>query len=237
VRDKLLRDITGSVLVEYSIVFPIFMLLTFGTVDVSHMLFELALASKATYVGARAAVVSSPVARNIISVENYTADQVQKLGQLCFHAGEPIAPLDPNGNCPSLGCVCTAGISEGQCVDLSSLYTCPAGWSEQAFTNANGTGILDQMKAIFPQLTRQNVQITYQTNDLGFVGQTDLEGQPGLPMNVTVSIRCMTHQFFFIGGLMGWVFSGPPSGCPAGPAGPAIPAFASTLQSEDMLTN
>jgi TadE-like protein len=237
VANKLLRDVIGSVLVEYTIVFPIFILLILGTVDVSYMLFEWALASKAAYVGARTAAVSNPVAQNITSPNNYTADQVQKSGQLCFYTSAPDTPLAPNGNCPSLGCVCTPAISDGTCADISAIYTCPPGWSEKAFTNTNGTGIFDRMITIFPRLTRQNVQISYQTNNLGFVGQTDLEGRPGLSMNVTVSIRCMTHQFFFINALMGWVFSGPPAGCPAGAAGPAIPAFASTLQSENMLTN
>jgi Flp pilus assembly protein TadG len=41
------------------------MLVTLGTVDVTYMLYEWALANKATYVGARAAVVSNPVAQNI----------------------------------------------------------------------------------------------------------------------------------------------------------------------------
>jgi hypothetical protein len=85
------------------------------------------------------------------------------------------------------------------------------------------------MHQIFPRLQPQNVQISYQTSGLGFVGRPD-----GLPMEVTVSIRCMTHQFYFIDALMGWLFSSP-AGCdPAPAAGLSIPAFASTLPSEGM---
>jgi hypothetical protein len=49
---------------------------------------------------------------------------------------------------------------------------------------------------VFPRIAATNVQISYQQNGLGFVGQTASLG--GLPMNVTVSISGMTHQFYFI---------------------------------------
>ncbi len=49
---RLLRDCEGSALVEFTVVFPIFMLVAFGTVDVSYMLFEWSQANKATYIGA-----------------------------------------------------------------------------------------------------------------------------------------------------------------------------------------
>ena len=49
----------------------------------------------------------------------------------------------------------------------------------------------------------------------------------GLPMNVTVSITGMTHQFYFIGPIMSF-FGG------LFPNNAAIPKFATTLQSEDM---
>jgi len=62
---KLLRDITGSILVEYTIVFPVFILLVLGTVDVAYMLSDWALANKAAYVGARTAVVADAVANGL----------------------------------------------------------------------------------------------------------------------------------------------------------------------------
>ena len=225
--NKFLRDTTGSVLVEYTIVFPIFIVLILGTVDVTYMLYEWALANKAAYIGARIAIVSNPVASAVTtyaSVTNppYTATQVLQIGQPCFDTTNG-ATFTATGNCPaSVNYVCTPAASLGVCTNGGV-------WSETAFTNTNGTGVFDRMITIFPRLARQNVQISYQTNGLGYVG--------GLSWTVTVSIQCMTHQFYFIDALMGWVFSGPSAGCPAGAAGPAIPAFASTLQSEDMVTN
>lgn len=206
---KLLRDITGSVLVEYTIVFPVFILVLLGTVDVSYMLFEWGLANKAAYVGARKAIVSNSVASNITS-PTFTAAQLQQLGQFCFNSTTGVS----NGNCPSMSSVCSGGTCTNN-----------GGWDEAAFTT-----ILTAMQTVFPRIARQNVQITYQTNGLGFVS-------PGstLPMNVTVSIQCMTHQFYFIDALMNWIFASP--ACNNTLQGPTMPTFASTLQSEDMVTN
>jgi Flp pilus assembly protein TadG len=211
---RLWRDLTGSVLVEYTVVFPLFIVVVLGTVDVSYMLYEWGLANKAAYMGARKAVVSNPVA-SAVSSPAYSSTQLLQLGQLCFDAATGVA----NANCPSQNYVCTPAATAGACTNGGA-------WAENAFTP-----ILTEMQRVFPRLNRQNVQISYQTNTLGFVGRPG-----GLPLHVTVSIQCMTHQFFFIDALMGWIFT-PPTGCPTAPAGPRIPTFASTLQSEDMTTN
>jgi Flp pilus assembly protein TadG len=208
------RDLAGSVLVEYTVVFPLFIVVVLGTVDVSYMLYEWSLANKAAYMGARKAVVSDPVA-SAVSSPAYSAAQLLNLGQSCFNAATGVA----NANCPSQNHVCTPAATGGACSNAGV-------WAENAFSP-----ILTEMQRVFPRLVRQNVQISYQTNTLGFVGRPG-----GLPMHVTVSIQCMTHRFFFLDALMGWIFTSP-VGCPATPAGPRIPTFASTLQSEDMTTN
>ena len=46
-----MRDTKGAVLVEYTIVFPLFIILVFGTVDVTYMFYDWVLANKAAYVG------------------------------------------------------------------------------------------------------------------------------------------------------------------------------------------
>jgi hypothetical protein len=188
----------------------LFIVVTLGTVDVAYMLFEWDLANKAAYVGARTAVVSDPVAQNITN-PTYTSTQSQNIRQLCFDpaTGNATSPA----NCPTPSAVCTPAASGGSCTNS---YT---------FDDAALALILGNMQAIFPRLQRQNVQISYTTNGLGFVLQPG-----GLPMNVTVSITGMTHQFFFVPGLLG-IFGGRIS------ATPAIPAFSTTMQSEDMVTN
>ena len=215
--NKLLRDITGSVLVEYTIVFPIFILLILGTIDISYMLSDWALANKATNVGARFAVVSDPVAPNITSSTNYTSSQLQNIGQLCFDSSGTAT-----GNCYSTGLV-----------SCTSTSCAP---NTYGFTRANFTAILTAMQRIYcplvpsAQLATQcrlkaaNVTISYQTNGIGFVGESPLS------MNVTVSITGLTHQFYFIGPIMnlfGGLFSNSAT----------IPTFATTLTSEDMVSN
>jgi Flp pilus assembly protein TadG len=205
---KLLRDISGAVLVETTIVLPMFLLLVLGTIDVTYMFFEWALANKAAYVGARTAVVSDPVATRITNL-NYTESQLQLIGQPCFdNAGNNVnCPLVPPTVCTSIACTPNT-----------------FGFDSTAFKT-----IFDRMKVIFPRLQLQNVTITYQTNDSGFVGQPYVgnSAQFSLPLNVTVSITDMTHQFYFVGPLVR-LFGG------FFPAKSTMPTFATTLQSEDM---
>jgi hypothetical protein len=211
---RLLRDIAGSVLVEYAVVFPLFMLVTLGTVDVTFMLYEWALANKATYVGARAAVVSNPIAQSITEDSSlYDASQLRQMGQYCFD----FATGTSNGNCPSPNVK----------VDCTSSACKPDtfGFDSSAFTNGDNSGIFDRMKVIFPRLQPDNVTISYQLNGSGYVGRPG-----GLPMNVTVRVQNVTHQFYFVAGIMG-LFGGRFASTPA------IPAFATTLTSEDMVTN
>jgi Flp pilus assembly protein TadG len=205
---KLLRDISGAILVETTIVLPMFLLLVLGTIDVTYMFYEWALANKAAYVGARIAVVSDPVAAKITDL-NYTESQLQLIGQPCFdNAGNNVnCPLVPPTVCTSTACTPNT-----------------FGFDSTAFKN-----IFDRMKVILPRLQLQNVTITYQANDSGFVGQPYVgnSAQFSLPLNVTVSIIDMTHQFYFIGPLVKFfgVFF---------PAMSTLPTFATTLQSEDM---
>jgi Flp pilus assembly protein TadG len=196
-------------LIETTIAMPIFLLLVLGTIDVTSMFYDWDLANKAAYLGARAAVTSNPVDPAVTNL-SYTAAQLENIGQSCL-----------NFSCPSVTSVCT-GTSTG--------VTCRGG-DDTAFTS-----IFTRMQAVFPGLKRQNVTVSYQTNGTGVVGQA-WEGsvepanpQFTLPMNVTVSITGMTHQFYFIAPLLR-LFGGRIS------ATPAIPTFATTQQSEDMFTN
>ena len=219
---KLLRDIRGNALVESTIVIPILLLLVLGTIDVTYMFYEWALANKAAYLGARTAIVSNPVATGITTF-TYTSTA----GQYCFN--QTTLQPDPTADCPFVPnwVNCTGASGSGGSCDNGYTFTDAAPY--HPFTT-----IFSRMQAIFPRLQRQNVTVSYQTNGLGFVGDTATPGlMSGLPMNVKVSINCMTHQFYFLSALMKWVFP-TPVGCPNAPKQPSIPTFASTLQSEDM---
>src|SRR5262249_4715988 len=151
---KFLRDTAGSVLVQYTLVFPLFLMVVMGTVDATYMFYEWVLANKAAYTGARIAIVSNPVPQNI-TAPSYTEAQLQQLGQNCFNATTGAA----NGNCPSISTVCTGATGSGSCTNGFT-------WDDAAFT-----AIFTRMQQTFPRLERANVQISYQTNNLGFVGQ------------------------------------------------------------------
>jgi hypothetical protein len=241
---KFLRDSDGGVLVEFTLLaFPVFLLAAFGTVDFTYMLFDWSMANKAAFAGARAAVVSNPVASGITNV-SYTATQIAALGKWCFNTGTGSA----NSNCPSPSAVCTPDASpsnSGTCtngynfdnVAFTCIFNPKSDPTHCQLSTYNPIGMVD----IFPRLQRQNVQILYNANGLGFVGQPN-----GLPMDVTISIECMTHQFFFINGLMRWIWTAPsnytnpsasPPPCPATTAGLPMPRFATTLTSESMVTN
>jgi hypothetical protein len=222
--NRFLRDFSGFSYLEFALVFPVIMLAALGTFDVAYMLYEWQAANKATFAGARRAVVVNPVAIEVTAL-TYTGTTDTPCSIPATGA------VDPDANCPTVDTVCTAAATSGTC---SNGYT----WNETAFTNPTApldsplSGIFDQMHRVFPHLQRQNVQISYQTNGLGYAGRPN-----GLPMNVTVSIRCMTHELYFLGPLMNWAFT-VPTGCPAGtPAGWSIPSFATTLPSEDMCTS
>jgi Flp pilus assembly protein TadG len=211
--NRFLKDSAGGALVEFTLVFPILLLVALGTVDFSYLLFDWSLANKAAFAGARKAVVADPVATGITNLTYSTAGT--ELNRSCF---DSTGAADSTSSCPTVSTTCTPAASGGSCTNGYA-------WNETTFTNPSATnelqkGILDRMKEVFPRLQRQNVQISYQTAGLGFVGRPN-----GLPMYVTVSIQGMTHQFYFIGPLAKIVSTR------------SLPTFATTLISEDMCTH
>src|SRR5690242_835207 len=112
-----LRDEDGAHLIEFTLVFPVLILVLFGTVDVTLYLFDWAKANKAAYLGARQAVVSSPVAQAITDIP-YTPASI---GQNCFRDADGNA----SGSCPAPASVCTATSSPaGTCLTANPTGTC-----------------------------------------------------------------------------------------------------------------
>jgi Na+-transporting NADH:ubiquinone oxidoreductase subunit NqrB len=218
---KFIHDMRGGVLVETTLILPLFLLATLGTVDVAYMLSDWAVANKAAYAGAHRAIVSNPVAQGLISLYSTTNASIDPntLGTSCSNQANGASA----GVCPTVTVTCTP--SSGGGGSCSGGYT----FDDTAFQN-----ILGRMQAIYGctnastcLLQPQNVQIAYTTNGLGFVG----DAWP--PMNVTVSVQCLVHQFYFIGALMKWTFA-PAAGCNGPVTGWPVPAYATTLTSEDL---
>ena len=152
-------------MVEAAIVIPMFLLLVFGTIDVTYMFYDWAAANKAAYVGARTAVVSNTVDPDMNNL-SYTSFQPGNVGKSCLDAGV---------TCPSAGPVdCTGSASGGSC-------------TSGTFDNTAFTRIFDRMQAVFPRLRRQNVTICYQTNGAGVFGQMWY----GSPILATLNLACL----------------------------------------------
>jgi hypothetical protein len=213
---RLRRDCSGASLIEFTLVFPVLLLVALGSVDITYMLYEWALANKAAYRGARIAIVTDPVSPNVTDL-NYPP---LVMGDLCFDPANGAPAMDGGAaKCPNVN------------------YTCGALTGTACPNNSAFRTILQEMRRTFPRLQAGHVEISYRTNGLGFVGRPG-----GLPMTVTVSVRCMTHELYFLPGLMryfgeNWLFPALPNSCPVSQPGPTIPAFSSSLPSEAMGVN
>lgn len=205
---SLWRDREGSSFLEFTVVFPLLILTAFCTVDFALIMFGWAQANKAVQTGARVAVVANPVAEGLNNLVYNVAD----MGDDC---AIPATGVDA-GVCQQIETVCTASSGGGG--------SCTGGYT---FDNAAFDPIFSEMRSLASTLDfqRENVQISYRTTGLGFVGRPG-----GLPMEVTVELRCMTHQMFFLGAFAGWAFEY--DSCPDGTAGAPIPSFATTLTTE-----
>lgn len=214
---RLWRDREGSTFLEFTMVFPLLVLTAFCTVDFAMIMFGWAQANKGVQNGVRIAVVGNPVAQGLNDLTYTEVD----LGKDC---SDPASGADANV-CDYVETVCTpaaVGVEPpGEC-KLNGVIN-------YTFDNTAFEPIFAEMRKVMFEplvtLQRENVQITYRTNGLGFVGRPG-----GLPMEVTVELRCMTHQMFFLGGIAGWAFEY--EGCPDGTSGAPIPSFATTLTTE-----
>jgi Flp pilus assembly protein TadG len=213
---KVWSDIRGSILVESAIMLPLFLLVTLGTIDVAYMLYDWQLANKAAYAGAHRAIVSNPVDPSITNPPWVPTS----IGLPCYDG--------TNTNCPAMQSTCKSTSATGGTCDGNGGTFDPA-----AFQN-----ILSKMQQTYGctdantcPLGRQNVTISYASNQLGFSGQPN-----GMPLSITVSLKCMVHPFYFIGALMQWAFT-PATGCSGPVSGWPIPSYATTLTSEDLDTN
>ena len=228
----MLNGARGAALLEFMMVFPLVMLVVLGSIDTSLLIPDMAQVNKATYAGARAAVVSDPLFGSV----TWNCDALAVPGDACYNDADGTN----TGKCRTVldqRCIATAGNSSvataGQC--CNALASNCLAWTSTDLSVFNS--VFKQMIRASPErsLDARQVQIGHQTTGLGFVKQPG-----GQPLNVSVSIRCMPHRFFFLNSFMGWIFSSLPTYCPrdlrtkAGTSGPIMPATSSTLPGEDL---
>lgn len=217
--NKLHSDRHGATLVEFTVALPVILSLTFGLIDIGLVLFTWAEGNRATQAGARHASVNAPVATGLnmkIAPSGSTFN-----GRSCFDS----AKGTPTSQCvvpPPYTCQVGTG-GTGSCT--SSAGTLP-------FDATGFTALVATMQRQFlsRRLDPRQVTVTYTPQGLGYVGR------PDTPMDVTVSLRCMKQQLFFLDALFGWAFPPLPDACKdvAAPNGFTLPAFTTTVTGEDL---
>jgi len=168
----LLRCRRAAAGAEFALVLPLFLLLLFGIIDAGRFLWEFNEAEKATQMGVRYAVVTSPVASALAGPASggYSFAVSDTIAQ---GSAVPIANFD-SAICDNSTCSCTGG---NICDSIG--YDGPGAGT--AFGN-----IVARMAAMYPPIGASNVTVTYKNVGLGFAGDPD---NPNVSALVTVKLR------------------------------------------------
>ena len=163
----------GASAAEFALVLPLLLIFLLGIVDAGRFLWEVNRAEKATQMGARYAVVTSPVSMGLIDADFESAS---------LPAGELI-PADSIGKleCTRETCSCTScSVTVGAGVDTTRF-----------------DAIVERMQAMDPAIEADNVSVTYRGSGFGFAGDAG-GGGAGETMEisplVTVSLTGMQFQ-------------------------------------------
>jgi Flp pilus assembly protein TadG len=139
---RLLRDQTGATMVEYTLVFTLMMLLTFGLIEFGVVFYQYNAAEKATQIGARYIATRGPA--------------LTGLGDC--------APGSTTGYNAGVYCSSVTGSS-------GAIATCNANAPTGNCQAAVLTALVTRMQQFAPNIQAQNVQVVYRGAGLGFVGR------------------------------------------------------------------
>lgn len=188
---RLVRDETGAVLVEVTVVMVLIFIFILGSVDFLFAFYQWNAVSKAVQIGARLAAVSDPVAAGLnglsVAVVNSSAPPGSDMPRFRVRCERKSETCRCVGACAGVGAYNPAamktivfGRGSSSCTDAASIYE---------------AGMCD----IFPRIADANVIIEYVQTGLGFAGR------PGGPVpTITVSIGDLPFQFFFLSGILGF---------------------------------
>ena len=183
-RGSLASDTQGAALIEAALVLPVLLVVVFGMADLALFLWQTNSAHKAVQLGARQAIVSPSVAvgAGLTSAESQSYWYGLPLGERCAPAanGSSICPIFTVTCSVTAGCVC-----EGS----SCKFT---------FSETRLSPILAAMRAALPRLRPEQVEISYSTNYLGYVGQL-----VPVPVDVGVRIINLRYDLMFLGDKFG----------------------------------
>lgn len=171
-----MQDRRGAVMVEGLIVFPL-VLMTFATlIEFGFAVYQWNQTAKAVQLGARLAVVSTPLATDLSPL---VADYPVEEG-----AAPPATAASVS---------CGAGMTACDATGINRLVFGSDGVCDANF-GASKAGMCDFQ----PRIQPANLRLTYARSGLGYVGR------PGGPVvSLTVELRDMTFDFFLLGALLG----------------------------------
>ena len=196
----------GAAAVEFALVCAPLLLVTIGIMEFSFALYQWNAAEKATQMGVRIAVVSTPVADGLTSFDGKNSGNNYGDEPMPDFSGSPIT-------CSGATSTCSGG------------YT----WATTPLDENNRTPherIVARMQQIFPRIGAANVVVEYRAMPVGFVGK------PCGPIpSVTVRLQDMAFDFFVIDALAGLVAAGTSL-----PASLTMPPFPATMVGEDLST-
>lgn len=183
------RDESGTTMIEFTIVFLLFLLVTFGLVEFGHMFWQYNSAAKAAQLGARLAAVSNPVWSGLPDlVDTGTPGSTWETAYTVTCDGDA-------GDCSSLG----AGEYDGEA--MGCLVFGRATGASPCNTECDPAGIDEYLAGMcdrFRRIAPENVVITYSHTGLGFAGR------PGGPVpTITVELKDLDFEFLALGDLLG----------------------------------
>ncbi len=201
------RRSEGAAAIEFALVCIPLLLITIGIMEFAFALFQWNAAEKATQMGVRMAVVSTPV---VAGLNTFTGTGGGKI------AGEE----------PPETFMATVG-TPIVCNDSGNLGNCTGGIAGiTSFDAPVHTRIVNRMRLIFPRIAASNVAVEYYFMGLGFVGR------PCGPVpSVTVRLQNMNFDFIVIDSLLSLVAGGGGLG-----PSMAMPSFTATMTGEDLNT-
>ncbi len=205
---RLLRDQSGAVLVEATVMMTIMFIFVLGSIDFLFAFYQWNAAAKAVQIGARIAAVSDPVAGGLNNLSRMVVGAY-------VEPGAPMPAFDVTCNGATASCSCIgacAGVGDYNAPAMNTIVFGRGSTSCSDARNYYNAGMCD----VFSRIAPANVVISYTQTGLGFAGR------PGGPVpTITLAIHDLPFQFFFLGGLMG--FNRIP-----------IPALTTSITAEDL---
>jgi hypothetical protein len=177
---QLLRDRRAASAAEFALVLPLLILLMFGIIDTGRFFYQLNESEKATQMGARMAIVTTPVSTDLLEASFVDGDV--GIGDLI--PAEALGTIE----CTSTGCTCFAA-------------PCPDGFGGGVDADAFGV-IAERMAQMNPLIQPENVVVRYSGSGFGYADDDD-ETMDVQPL-VTVSVRDMRFNPIALLGFAGW---------------------------------